>query len=147
MIDRLRSQLKRHEAYRTRPYDDDDGEELTPGKTLVGKLTIGVGWNLTDNGLPDDIIEQLLDLSMDIARNDCVSIFSNWHSLPENIQLVLWNMSFNLGGPKLRRFKKMIAAVEDRNWDRMAAEMVNSRWYVQVATRGQELVEIVRGVK
>jgi len=146
MIDRLRSQLKRHEAYRTYPYDDANGLEYSEGMTLKGKLTIGVGWNLTDNGLPDDLIEQLLDIGIETAQKDCLHLFRNWHLLPQQIQLVLLNMAFNMGRNRLGKFKKMIAAVEDESWPRMAEEMIDSAWYRQVKDRGVELVELVRGV-
>lgn len=49
-------------------------------------------------------------------------------------------MAFNLGYPRLRRFRLMIAALAEDNFDRTADEMKDSRWFRQIGGRGQELV-------
>ena len=48
-MDKLEQLLIDHEGYEKKPYTD-----------TVGKITIGVGWNLSDKGLPEEIIQQLL---------------------------------------------------------------------------------------
>jgi lysozyme len=52
-------------------------------------------------------------------------------------------MCFQLGRPRLSKFKKMIAAVEDMNWEKMADEMENSRWFQQTKNRAKRLIAIV----
>jgi lysozyme len=49
-------------------------------------------------------------------------------------------MCFQLGRPRLSKFKNMIAAVEDLDWARMADEMENSRWFKQTTNRAQRLI-------
>ena len=72
---------------------------------------------------------------------DCKLLFSQFDNLPEDIQHVLANMCFQLGRPRLGKFKKMIAAVEDLDWCKMADEMEDSRWYAQVGRRSKFLQE------
>ena len=62
-----------------------------------------------------------------------------FYNLPENIQHVLVNMCFNLGANRLSKFKNMLLACREHNWEQMAAEMENSRWYSQVGRRSREL--------
>jgi lysozyme len=50
-------------------------------------------------------------------------------------------MSFQLGKPRLSKFKKMIAAVEDMNWEKMADEMQDSTWRWQTPNRAQRLIK------
>ena len=69
-----------------------------------------------------------------------------WRDLPGDIQEVLVNMCFNLGGTRLGKFKNMLNAVEDHDWERMAVEMEDSRWFKQVGRRSVELQETVRNV-
>ena len=38
----------------------DEGREKYLYQDSVNKFTIGVGWNIQDNGLPDEIIDRLL---------------------------------------------------------------------------------------
>ena len=40
----------------------------------------------------------------------------------------------------------MKRGVDDRDWNRAADEMVDSRWYRQVTTRAQRLVERMRAI-
>jgi len=70
-----------------------------------------------------------------------------FYNLPENIQHVLVNMCFNLGGTRLSKFKNMLEACRAHDWDKMAAEMEDSRWFKQVGRRSLELQESVLGTE
>lgn len=129
----LREHLKRDEGYEIYPYD-----------CLAGKTTIGVGWNLTDNGLPEDIIENLFERSIETAIKDCAGIFKTWHMIPDMKQVVLANMSFQLGRSRLSKFKKMIKAVNEEDWSEAAHQMLDSRWANQTPDRANRLVAIMR---
>ncbi len=48
----------------------DEGFELKPYKDTQGKLTIGYGHNLTDNGISLSIAEQLLQDDINIATEN-----------------------------------------------------------------------------
>merc|ERR1712227_11478 len=68
-------------------------------------------------------------------------------SLPSEVQLIIADMSFNLGYSRLSRFRKMKAAVLKRDWDTAADEMVDSAWYGQVGRRSRDLVRRMRSVR
>ena len=70
-------------------------------------------------------------------------MFSQFDNLPEDIQHVLANMCFQLGRPRLSNFKNMIAAVENNDWEKMAIEMEDSRWFKQTKNRAKRLIAIV----
>jgi lysozyme len=55
-------------------------------------------------------------------------------------------MCFNLGYPRLSKFKGMKAAVEEADWNRAADEMVDSKWYQQVPNRARRLEKRMRSV-
>jgi lysozyme len=48
-------------------------------------------------------------------------------------------MAFNLGVPRLCKFKKMWAAVEAEDFSTAAKEMLDSRWANQVKSRSTKL--------
>lgn len=52
---------------------------------------------------------------------------------------VLINMCFNLGIYRLLGFKKMLAALERRDYIQASIEMMDSRWAKQVGGRAVEL--------
>ena len=51
---------------------------------------------------------------------------------------VAWVPSFALG--------ELGSGVDERNWERAADEMVDSRWYAQVGPRAERLVDRMRNV-
>jgi hypothetical protein len=53
-------------------------------------------------------------------------------------------MRFQLGGSGFRKFKKMIAAVKNRDWEQVAIQAEDSRWFKQVPRRAKEIVAILR---
>ena len=90
---------------------------------------------------PNEQVNEWFENDIQVSIKDCQSLFSNFESLPEDIQHVLINMSFQLGKPRLSKFKKMIAAVEDMNWEKMADEMQDSTWRWQTPNRAQRLIQ------
>ena len=68
---------------------------------------------------------------------------AGFHALPEDIQHVLVNMTFNLGGTRFAKFNNMWKAVLAEDWLKMGEEMEDSRWYGQVGRRSKELQEMV----
>ena len=55
-------------------------------------------------------------------------------------------MMFNMGRPRLSKFKGMKRGVDARDWNAAADEMVDSRWYRQVTKRADRLVQRMRAV-
>lgn len=126
------AQLERHEGRRKFPYTD-----------TVGKLTIGVGRNLTDRGLSDDEIDLLLANDLDKHWADLVRALPFVESLDEVRQRVLLDMAF-MGVPRLLTFKRMIAAVQKQEYRLAALEMLDSRWAQQVGKRARTLADMMR---
>jgi lysozyme len=127
--------LTRHEGRRAFAYTD-----------TVGRLTIGVGRNLTDRGLADDEIDLLLANDIALARSICEDQFGDafsdaspawWHALV--------SMAFNLGGPRLAGFTRLRAAVRRGDWQAAAVEALDSRWATQTGHRATEIAAMLRG--
>jgi len=152
--DKLNKQLTQHEGKKSRVYIDP-----------AGNPTIGVGFNLNrsdakskiealglvfdnvKNGtqeLTDEQIAKLLNDDVVGAIADCKQVFPEFTELSDVRQRVLVDMMFNLGKTKFAGFKKMIAAVKDKDFAKAADEMKDSRWYVQVKDRGKTLEKMMR---
>ncbi len=78
--------------------------------------------------------------------DDCEILYPDFAELPDEAQLVIANMMFNMGRPRLSKFKGMKAGVDARDWNRAADEMVDSRWYKQVTNRAERLVSRMRAL-
>lgn len=132
IMERLEEQLIRHEGVRYKPY-------ICP----KGKLTIGVGRNLDELGLSHDEILYLLRNDIDRCKKELSVNFDFFPKLDTFRRRVLINMCFNLGISRLKRFKRMIAAIRKCDWKQAAKEMLNSRWHEQVGARAKELAKIM----
>ena len=123
--------LKKHEGLRLKPY-----------RCTAGKLTIGYGRNLDDNGISQNEAEQMLYNDIQVCYAECIK-FPFWNSLNEARQAVLIDMCFNLGIYRLKQFKKMLSALEVGSYSSAAAEMLNSKWAEQVKGRAADLAKIM----
>lgn len=125
----------------------DEGLRLYPYTDTVGKITIGVGRNLTDVGISAVEARQLLanDVQNAIARMEQTLPWST--GLDEVRHAALANMTFNLGIGRLCGFKNFLEALRSGDWKTARNEMLNSHWAEQVGPRAQRLaIQIETGV-
>lgn len=118
---RLYAQLELHEGRRRKPYHD-----------TVGKLTIGVGRNLSDVGVSDDEIDLMLDNDVARAVGSLAAKLPWFVTLDVVRQRVLIDMTFNMGIDGLLEFRNTLAAVRRGDWRAAAAGMAKSKWARQV---------------
>lgn len=123
--------IKKHEGLRLKPY-----------KCTAGKLSIGYGRNLDDNGISEYEAETMLYNDIQRCYAECIK-FKCWNGLNEERQSVLLDMCYNLGISRLKNFKKMFAALERGEYKTAAAEMLDSTWARQVKGRATELAKIM----
>ena len=132
----------------------DEGIKFETYRCSLGHLTGGIGHLITEwdeeiysgpvgTAIPTEQVNDWFAKDIETTIKDCNLLFSQFDNLPDDIQHVLANMCFQLGRPRLSKFKNMIAAVEDLDWHRMADEMENSRWFKQTPNRAKRLIAIV----
>ena len=142
-INQLKAALSSHEGRRTKPYDDATGKEFKQGDTLKGYLTIGVGINLSD-GLSEEEIDFLLESRITRATSEFDRAVPDWREHSDGVQRALVNMAFNMGLPRLLKFKKMWAALAVKDYPEAAKEALDSRWATQVGARANALADEMR---
>jgi lysozyme len=94
----------------------------------------------------EDRVNDCFANDIEIVLKDCVSLFPDFNTLPEEVQLIIANMMFNMGLPRLSGFKNFKAAIAAQDWCMAAIEMVDSRWYKQVTQRAERLVKRMQNV-
>lgn len=122
----------------------DEGLRLYPYEDTVGKLTIGYGHNLEDNGIPLSIAELLLEHDLQQVIDVAPQIVSNYNELSPIRKEVLINMIFNMGFHTVHQFINMRNAIEHKNFAKAAEEMLDSRWADQVKTRAKKLAHMMQ---
>lgn len=120
-------QLTRDEGYKQFPYDD-----------TVGKLTIGIGFNLADVGL--SLEESQAVLGLRIAKLTAGLAKLDWYAtLDEVRQGVVKNLAYALGIGGLLHFPSMIHYLTIGDWNNAAAQLLASKWATQVGERAKRL--------
>ena len=138
-IEQLRKELEVDEGVKYEIYNDH-----------LGYPTFGIGHLVRDTdpeagaaiGTPvtEDRVIQAFNEDVETVLNDCTILYRDFNDLPEEAQLIIANMMFNLGRPRLTKFKGMKAGVDARDWKKAADEMIDSAWYRQVPNRAGRLV-------
>ena len=138
-IEQLRKELEVDEGVKYEIYNDH-----------LGYPTFGIGHLVRDTdpeagaavGTPvtEDRVIEAFNEDVETVLSDCAILYDDFDELPEEAQLIIANMMFNLGRPRLSKFKGMKAGVDAGDWKKAADEMIDSAWYRQVPNRAGRLV-------
>ena len=122
----------------------------------LGLPTCGIGHLIheadEEHGKPvgtvveQDRVQNLFALDMAVTIDECKVLYPDFEDLPEEVQHIIANMCFNMGRPRLSKFKMMQAAVNARDWNEAAEQMIDSKWYTQVPNRARRLVDRMRAL-
>ena len=144
-LDQLREELTEDEGCKYEIYLDH-----------LGYPTFGIGHLVRDDdpehgeevgtSISEDRVIAAFESDIETVLSDCNKLYSDFEDLPEEAQLIIANMMFNLGYPRLSAFKGMKRGVDSRDWNSAADEMVDSRWYKQVTNRAERLVGRMRSI-
>jgi len=131
-LDRVIEKLKQDEGFDGMPYEDK-----------LGIPTIGYGTKLP---ITEEEAEILLKHRLDKKILEISEKEPFFLDLPETAQEVIANMAYQLGVSGVLKFKKMWAALKNKNYQKAADEMLDSRWAKQTPNRAKRLAEIMRSL-
>ena len=136
-----------------------EGIVLNVYQDHLGIDTVGIGRNLQDRGITDGELS-FINKTMDevyenglteeeayyLCMNDIAIVEKELlvnkpivNQLNDVRQMVLIDMAFNMGVPRLMKFKNMWLAIEKVNYQLANEEMIDSRWAGQVGSRAMKL--------
>jgi len=141
-----------------------EGLVLTCYKDSLGIKTIGIGRNLEDRGITDGELMHMNKTMNDIltegiteeeayylCENDIMIVEKELlrnrpvvNQLNEARQRVLVDMAFNMGVPRLMKFRKMWSNIRIDDFTEASVEMLDSRWAKQVGKRATKLSEVMK---
>lgn len=141
----LIEQLKKHEGFKSHAY-----------KCTAGFNTIGFGYNLdanplklsdseiknhTKNGITEREATILLLRAIEEIEEKLHKALPCFCKLSNTRKNVLINMAYNLGIVGLFKFRRMIDALEHRQFVEASEQMLASKWAAQVHNRAYELAQ------
>ena len=144
-MEKLRQQLVIDEGVKYEIYNDHLGYATFGVGHLVLESDPEYGSELGTSISESRVIEAFEQDCENVLR-DCNILYENFEDLPEEVKQIVANMMFNMGRPRLSKFKGMKRGVDAEDWNAAADEMVDSAWYRQVTNRAERLVERMRNV-
>ena len=145
MIDQLRKELEADEGCVYSIYLDH-----------LGLPTCGVGHLVKSDdpeyemevGTPvsEERVAELFAKDISWTITDCHKLLPGFNDMPETVQLIVANMTYNMGLNRMRKFVKFLAAVEAGDMNEAAEQMYDSRWRRQVPERSGRLIERMKAL-
>ncbi len=148
MNENLRKLIKRHEGFSIIPY-----------RCPAHKLTVGWGWNIDNNPLPEDVAEylkqngkitvemaeRLLDISLERSVADARKLYKNFDEASENRQVALASMLFQMGATTMSGFVDTNPMIRRGEWDAAADNLLKSKWARKdTPKRAKEVIKLLR---
>ena len=122
-IGKIKEEIKEEEGYRNSMYRDHLGFSTIGYGHLVlptDKFKEGVKYSQKE-------LEKVFDYDFAIAKQDAESLTKDL-DVPEEVTEILLHMCFQLGKPKVMKFKKMFAALQKKDFVTARFEMEDSLW-------------------
>lgn len=134
----------------------DEGVKYEIYLDHIGYPTFGIGHLIreddpehgqaTGTEVSESRVAEAFEQDVQTVLSDCAILYPDFDELPEEAQQIIANMMFNMGRPRLSKFKGMKRGVDARDWNAAADEMVDSGWYKQVTNRADRLVQRMRSL-
>ena len=117
----VKERIKEHEGFRDTVYLDS-----------LGKRTVGYGHLCVEDHWEDgkkydkEYLDEIFDKDFQNAADQCEDLCNDYElELPETITDVLIEMIFQLGIGNVMKFKKMIAALQEQDFETASLEMLD----------------------
>ena len=141
--------MNRQEVFNTLKIDEGVKYEIY--NDHLGYATFGVGHLVIEGdeehgqpvGTPirEERVAACFERDLDTSISECVTLYGEgFNDWPGEVQEILVNMMFNMGRPRLSKFKNFSSALEEQDWKRAAVEGRDSMWYRQVTNRAERLM-------
>ena len=138
-MEEVKQRIKEHEGFRDTVYSDS-----------LGFATVGYGHLVlpTDDFVegveyPKEDLEKVFELDFNEALQSANDLLEEIKA-PEVIKGVICEMCFQLGKPRVMKFKNMWAGIKAADYNKAADEMLDSAWHKQTTKRCEDLAELMR---
>ena len=142
-MSRIRDQIKFHEGVKNTVYKDH-----------LGYLTVGVGHLILEtdpennlevgDAITDDRVNELFEVDLKVCTDELDAKLPWWKDLDEIRQRCLIDLTFNMGMPRLLKFKKTLAHLENADFISAGDELLNSNYARQVGKRANRISEMIK---
>ena len=133
--------IAKEEGFRVKPYLCSEGYPTIGYGQRIGPK--GADIKLYEFSVPEPVARMWLEYEVKSVQ---AAMFQAGiaHNMSGDRYAVLVSMCYQLGVSGVLKFKKMLAALKDRNWDEAATQALDSRWAMQTPERAKRHAEAFR---
>lgn len=133
--------LLKEEGFVKKPYYCSEGFPTVGIGTRIGPK--GADLSLYQFEVSQKTAESML--SAEIQKNWFELIKLDWFmNLDANRKVIIQSMAYQLGLSGLLKFKRMITALNNKNWNTAELEALDSRWHKQTPVRARRHAKVLR---
>jgi len=145
MMELLRELLEQDEGCVYAVYLDHLDKPTTGIGHLVLKDDPEYGWPV---GAPvsEERVAELFEQDVQVAINDARWLHPELDDMPEDAQITIISLAFQLGISRYSKFVRHHAAIEVRHWEEAAAELRDSKLYRQTTARTERHARRLEGL-
>jgi lysozyme len=143
--DALLALVKEDEGWLPYAYDDRTGEPIQ----CKGWATIGYGFLIDSRkgaGLPRPVAEFWLRYAVNERVEELERRWPAFKDQPEDVQLAVANMAYQMGVSGVLKFNDMLNALERGERSQAATHALQSIWATQTPKRARKMAGLIRGV-
>ena len=127
----LEERIKKHEGLRLSAYMDSEGHAT-------------IGWGHRIRSISPDRAQAYFDRDLREASKGASWLIKHYDLvLSDEREGVLIEMCFQMGLAGVRKFKRMLAALQQKDYAGAAVEMRQSRWHKQTPNRCERLARVM----
>ena len=141
-LEAVKHRIMKHEGYRDTVYNDH-----------LGNATIGYGHLIT----PSDKfvkgkrystaeLKKVFEYDFNIAKKDMELVLADCGDQPNVVKEIIIEMCFQMGRPRVMKFRKMLEAIKNKTYKIASTEMLDSVWARQTSNRAHNLAELMRSI-
>ncbi len=145
--------IQEHEGLELKPYIDPLVKKTIPKEDLLIitkywynlNITIGYGRNLQTNPMTQNEAIHFLLRDIKTIRKDLGLYLGFFEDLNNSRKVVLISMAYQMGLNGLNKFKNMLLALHNEDYNLASLEMLDSLWFKQTPQRALDLANLMKG--
>ena len=123
-----------------------EGYKPTVYKDTLQIDTIGYGFAIKDLYLDEEVCDIILEQKLKKLIKSADKKFEFLKYMPQRGKDVVYEMCYQLGINGVSKFKKTLAYMQDKKYDKAAVEMLDSLWAKQTPNRAIKLSNIIKSL-
>ncbi len=123
-----------------------EGYKPTVYKDTLQIDTIGYGFAIKDLYLDEEVCDIILEQKLKKLIKSADKKFEFLKYMPQKGKDVVYEMCYQLGINGVSKFKKTLAYMQDKKYDKAAVEMLDSLWAKQTPNRAIKLSNIIKSL-